>query len=141
MLLMVLKKKFEEILNRQQRTLTRVTNPRYFSDLIYKRFDIDEVIKIQRKDDIHTISDKIFDFSSNTILNLIEEGEKDALKEIVKHELEKMDKKGLEQTKKEVEINKHLTRFIDDIKMKTTTDDEYVIQCAENELNRKHDIC
>ena len=129
-----LKKKFEEILNRQQRTLTRVTNPRYFSDLIYKRFDIDEVIKIQRKDDIHTISDKIFDFSSNTILNLIEEGEKDALKEIVKHELEKMDKKGLEQTKKEVEINKHLTRFIDDIKMKTTTDDEYVIQCAENEL-------
>ena len=51
-----------------------------------------------------------------------------------------MDKKGLEQTKKEVEINKHLTRFIDDIKMKTTTDDEYVIQCAENELKRKHDI-
>jgi NTE family protein len=136
-----LKKKFEEILNRQQRTLTRVTNPRYFSDLIYKRFDIDEVIKIQRKDDNHTISDKIFDFSSNTILNLIEEGEKDALKEIVKHELEKMDKKGLEQTKKEVEINKHLTRFIDDIKMKTTTDDEYVFQCAENELKRKHDIC
>jgi NTE family protein len=97
LLLIVLKKKFEEILNRQQRTLTRVTNSRYFSDLIYKRFDIDEVIKIQRKDDIHTISDKIFDFSSDTILNLIEEGEKDALKEIVKHELEKMDKKGLEQ--------------------------------------------
>lgn len=120
--------------------MTRVTNPRYFSDLIYKRFDIDEVIKIQRKDDIHTISDKIFDFSSDTILNLIEEGEKDALKEIVKHELEKIDKKGSEQTKKEVEINKHLTRFIDDIKMKTTTDDEYVIQSAENELKRKHDI-
>ena len=69
-----LKKRFEGILNRQQRTLTRVTNPRYFSDLIYKRFD--EVIKIQRKDDIHTISDKIFDFSSETILNLIEEGER-----------------------------------------------------------------
>jgi hypothetical protein len=134
-----LKKRFEGILNRQQRTLTRVTNPRYFSDLIYKRFDIDEVIKIQRKDDIHTISDKIFDFSSETILNLIEEGEKDALKEIVKHELEKMDKKGLEQTEKEVEISKHLTRFIDDLKMETTADDEYIIQCAENELNGKHD--
>jgi NTE family protein len=111
-----LKKRFEGILNRQQRTLTRVTNPRYFSDLVYKRLDIDEVIKIQRKDDIHTISDKIFDFSSETILNLIEEGEKDALKEIVKHELEKMDKKGLEQAEKEVEISKHLTRFIGDLK-------------------------
>ncbi|MGH9976077.1 MAG: hypothetical protein ACRD8Z_09630 [Nitrososphaeraceae archaeon] len=134
-----LKKRFERILNRQQRTLTRVTNPRYFSDLIYKRFDIDEVIKIQRKDDIHTISDKIFDFSSDTILNLIEEGEKDALKDIVKHELEKMDKKGLEQTEKEVEISKHLTKFIDDIKMETTADDVYIIQCAENELNARHD--
>jgi hypothetical protein len=119
--------------------LTRVTNPRYFSDLIYKRFDIDEVIKIQRKDDIHTISDKIFDFSSETILNLIEEGENDALKEIVKHELEKMDNKGLEHTEKEAEISKHLTRFIDDLKMETTADDEYIIQCAENELNVKRD--
>jgi hypothetical protein len=135
----ILKKRFEGILNRQQRTLTRVTNPRYFSDLIYKRFDIDEVIKIQRKDDIHTISDKIFDFSSETILNLIEEGEKDALKEIVKHELEKMDKKGLEQTEKEAEISKYLTRFIDDLKMETTADEEYIIQCAENELNGKRD--
>jgi NTE family protein len=134
-----LKKRFEGILNRQQRTLTRVTNPRYFSDLIYKRFDIDEVIEIQRKDDIHTISDKIFDFSSETILNLIEEGEKDALKEIVKHELEKLDKKGLEQIEKEAEISKHLTRFIDDLNMETTADDEYIIQCAENELNVKRD--
>lgn len=134
-----LKKRFEGILNRQQRTLTRITNPRYFSDLIYKRFDIDEVIKIQRKDDIHTISDKIFDFSSETILNLIEEGEKDALQEIVKHELEKMDKKGLEQIEKEAEISKHLKRFIEDLKMETTADDEYIIQCAENELNVKHD--
>jgi hypothetical protein len=134
-----LKKRFEGILNRQQRTLIRVTNPRYFSDLIYKRFEIDEVIKIQRRDDVHTISDKTFDFSSETILNLIEEGEKDALKEIVKHELEKMDKRGLEQIEKVAEISKHLTRFIDDLKIEKTADDEYIIQCAENELNVKHD--
>lgn len=50
-----------------------------------------------------------------------------------------MDKKGLEQTEKEVEISKHLTRFIDDLKMETTADDEYIIQCAENELNGKRD--
>lgn len=120
--------------------MTRVTNPRYFSDLIYKRFDIEEVIKIQRKDDIHTISDKIFDFSSNTILNLIEEGEKDALKEIVKHELDEMDKNGVKQREKGVEIKNQLTRFIDDLNMKHTTDDLYIIRCAKNELNEIHQI-
>lgn len=135
-----LKKRFEKILNTKQRTLTRVTNPRYFSDLIYKRFDIEEVIKIQRKDDIHTISDKIFDFSSNTILNLIEEGEKDALKEIVKHELDEMDKNGVKQREKGVEIKNQLTRFIDDLNMKHTTDDLYIIRCAKNELNEIHQI-
>ena len=135
-----LKKRFEKILNTKQRTLTRVTNPRYFSDLIYKRFDIEEVIKIQRKDDIHTISDKIFDFSSNTFLNLIEEGEKDALKEIVKHELDEMDKNGVKQREKGVEIKNQLTRFIDDLNMKHTTDDLYIIRCAKNELNEIHQI-
>ena len=120
--------------------MTRVANPRYFSDLIYRRFDIDEVIKIQRKDDIHTISDKIFDFSSDTILNLIEEGEKDALKEIVKHELDEMDKKGVKRREKGVEIENHLTRFMDDLDMKSTTDDQYIIQCAKNELKEIHQI-
>jgi hypothetical protein len=135
-----LKKRFEKILNTKQRTLTRVTNPRYFSDLIYKRFDIEEVIKIQRKDDIHTISDKIFDFSSNTILNLIEEGEKDALKEIVKHELDEIDKKGVKRREKGVEIKNQLTRFMYDLNMKSTTDDQYIIQCAKDELKKIHQI-
>jgi NTE family protein len=121
-----LKQRFETILNTKQRTLTRTTKQRYFSDLIYKRFDICDVIKIQRKDDAHTISDKIFDFSSNTILNLIEEGERDALKEIVRHELEKG-----EQT-----INDQLKKFIKDVEMETETTEhnEYIIQCAKNEI-------
>ena len=32
-----------------------------------------DVLKIQRKDDEHTIADKIFDFSSDTVSNLIKE--------------------------------------------------------------------
>jgi NTE family protein len=123
-----LKQRFETILNTKQRTLTRITKQRYFSDLIYKRFDICDVIKIQRKDDAHTISDKIFDFSSNTILNLIEEGERDALKEIVRHELEKMENE--EQAVNS--INNQLEKFIEDIEMESTEDDEYLIQCAKS---------
>ncbi len=75
-----LKQKFEEIINSKQRTLSRDNQPRYFYDLIGKRFDIMDVLKIQRKDDEHTISDKIYDdFSSDTVSNLIKEGENDAL--------------------------------------------------------------
>ncbi len=133
-----LKKRFENILNTKQRALTRTTKERYFSDLIYKRFDICDVIKIQRKDDIHTISNKIFDFSSNTILNLIEEGERDALSEIVVHELEKMKKEGVqEQTVRNDRINNQLRKFIKDVEMETTEDDEYIIQCAKNKLMEK----
>jgi NTE family protein len=133
-----LKKRFENIINTKQRALTRTTKERYFSDLIYKRFDICDVIKIQRKDDIHTISNKIFDFSSNTILNLIEEGERDALSEIVVHELEKMEKEGVqEQTVRNDRINNQLRKFIKDVEMETTEDDEYIIQCAKNKLIEK----
>jgi hypothetical protein len=70
-----LKQKFDEIINSKQRTLSRDNQPRYFYDLIGKRFDIMDILKIQRKDDEHTISDKIFDFSSYTVSNLIK-GEK-----------------------------------------------------------------
>jgi hypothetical protein len=101
-----LKQKFEDIINSPQRTLTRDTKLRFFYDLIGKRFDINDVLKIQRKDDEHTISDKIFDFSSITILNLIKEGEKDALYEIIKTVIEN---KGNESALH------RLKTFIDDI--------------------------
>ncbi len=52
-------------------------------------------------------------------MNLIEEGEKDALKEIVKHELDEMDKNGVKQREKGVEIKNQLTRFIDWSKYET----------------------
>lgn len=132
-----LKIEFEQIMNTKQRTLTRVTNQRYFSDLIYSRFDICDVTKIQRKDDVHTISDKIFDFSSDTILTLIEEGERDALHEVVENELKKIEKEGVGQAEKEAKINEQLTKFAEDIKMETTKDDEYIIQCARNQLKER----
>jgi NTE family protein len=57
------------------------------------RSEIDEVIRIERINDPHTISDKIFDFSSGTIEGLLEEGHDNAkmeLKNKSRAELEKI---------------------------------------------------
>lgn len=137
-----LKPEFQDILNRHQRTSSRKNQTRHFYDLIGKRFNIKDVLKIQKKDDIHTVSDKLFDFSSDTILSLIKEGERDTLKEIVDHEhklMEEQKERG-EQTKSEDKLKKieeQLEKFIEDIMTENTEDDEYIIQCAD-ELKRKN---
>ncbi|MFB5600344.1 MAG: patatin-like phospholipase family protein [Nitrososphaeraceae archaeon] len=84
-----LKTKFEDIINSQQRTRTRGGQPRYFYDLIDKRFDIIDVLKIERKDDEYTISDKIFDFSQDSISGLINKGIYDTLYKIHQKEEDK----------------------------------------------------
>jgi len=123
-----LKERFEKILNTPQRTLTRDNHPRYRYDLISKRFNIEDVLKIQRKDNEYTISDKIYDFSSETISYLIKEGEKDALQAIVEHE----EKLGNEES-----VTTQLTNFINDMNNTNTEDDQYIIQCAQSELNKR----
>jgi hypothetical protein len=127
-----LKERFQEIINSKQRTLTRSRKLRSYHDLIGKRFDIDDVIKIQRKDDVHTISDKIFDFSAITISNLIEEGERDALHEIVKHEEERRKWKKDKDEKNQETIHESLTRFIEDVKSENTEYDGYILSIAHN---------
>jgi hypothetical protein len=51
-----------------------------------------------------------------------------------------MDKKGVKRREKGVEIKNQLSRFMDDLNMKSTTDDQYIIQCAKNELKEIHQI-
>jgi hypothetical protein len=51
--------------------------PRLNKDIVEGRFDISEIIRIERKNDEHTISDKTFDFSSGTIRHLLNDGYKD----------------------------------------------------------------
>ena len=124
-----LKQKFEEIINSKQRTLSRDNQPRYFYDLIGKRFDIMDVLKIQRKDDEHTISDKIFDFSSDTVSNLIKEGEIDAFNEIIE--------KIKENEGKESALHK-LKTFIDDIENEKIESEEnqYILKLTKEKLVR-----
>jgi hypothetical protein len=68
---------------------------------------------------------------------IIEEGERDTLKEIVVHELEKMEIEGIERTVRNERINNQLRKFIEDVEMENTEDDEYVIHCTKNELVEK----
>jgi NTE family protein len=53
--------------------------PRLNKDIVEGRFDIAEIIRIERKNDEHTISDKTFDFSSGTIRHLLNNGYKDTI--------------------------------------------------------------
>ena len=54
-------------------------------DLLKGKIDVDFVARLERKNDIHTISNKIFDFTKNTILQLIQDGyveTKDQMKKV-----------------------------------------------------------
>jgi hypothetical protein len=47
---------------------------RLYKEIVVGRFDINRIIRIERKNDENTISDKTFDFSSGTITSLLTEG-------------------------------------------------------------------
>ena len=67
--------------------------PKKTRETIEGRFEIDEVIRIERRNDPHTISNKIFDFSRGTIKGLLEDGYDDAnieLENTLRAELERI---------------------------------------------------
>ena len=45
-----------------------------FDDLIKANVDVDFVVRLERKNDSHTVSNKTFDFSKTTIQQLIQDG-------------------------------------------------------------------
>jgi NTE family protein len=56
--------------------------PRRYREIVEGRFDISEIIRIEKQTNQDTISDKTFDFSSGTVQQLINEGYRDAVKYI-----------------------------------------------------------
>lgn len=52
-----------------------------FADLIEHMVSVEQVIRIERKNDTHTISNKTFDFSGTTIRNLIRDGYEETLEQ------------------------------------------------------------
>jgi NTE family protein len=68
-----------DLLNQRTKYHGLSSAPRLNKEIIEGRFDIDHIIRIERKNDEHTISDKTFDFSSGTITHLLKNGYEDTL--------------------------------------------------------------
>jgi hypothetical protein len=71
-----LQNKIESILDSDAKSKGRSPpRKRKNRDLLRGRFDLIKIVTIERKDDLDNISDKWADFSSDTIKQLIEDGE------------------------------------------------------------------
>ena len=80
----------------QQQALTRnfMTGKHFtYADLTEYMVSVDLVVRVERKNDIHTISNKTFDFSNTTIRQLIKDGYEEALDQGTKI-LQKWDSEG-----------------------------------------------
>jgi len=62
------------ILDRKTMNHGLAIRPRTYSDLLVGQYEIGKIIRVNRKNDEYTISNKIFDFSSKTINQLRESG-------------------------------------------------------------------
>jgi NTE family protein len=62
------------ILDRKTMNHGLAIRPRTYSDLLVGQYEIGKVVRVNRKNDEYTISNKIFDFSSKTINQLRESG-------------------------------------------------------------------
>ena len=67
------------LLNQRTRYHGEFLKARRFMDIIEGRFQIDEIVNVNRKNDEDTISNKSYDFSVGTITQLLELGYNDAL--------------------------------------------------------------
>jgi predicted acylesterase/phospholipase RssA len=72
------KKEIDEILNKQSKSSHRTGKRRTYRDLLEGRFDVTNVIYVNRLDDGQTIFGKAFEFSRETMENLRAQGYKDA---------------------------------------------------------------
>jgi predicted acylesterase/phospholipase RssA len=68
-----------DLLNKRTKYHGLSWKPRQNKEIVEGRFDIEHIVRIERKNDEHTISDKTFDFSSGTIAQLLKDGYADAM--------------------------------------------------------------
>jgi patatin-like phospholipase len=71
----------DKVLEMPAKTVSRDDEKRTYRKLLKGRFDV-KVCRIDREDDINTISGKHSDFSSLTIKLLMEKGKEDAIKSL-----------------------------------------------------------
>ena len=70
-------KDISSLLNQRTKYHGMNLRPRLYKEIVEGRFDINKIIRIERENDENTISDKTFDFSSGTIMQLIKDGFED----------------------------------------------------------------
>ena len=71
----VSKEAVQEILKEETKAVYLATGKHWrFEELLKANVDVDFVVRLERKNDIHTISNKTFDFSKTTIRQLIQDG-------------------------------------------------------------------
>jgi NTE family protein len=71
----------------QQQGLSKrlsTTKPLSYRELLATGVTVDLVLRVERKNDIHTVANKTFDFSSRTIRHLIKEGYEEAKEQLIK---------------------------------------------------------
>jgi predicted acylesterase/phospholipase RssA len=70
----------DNILKQQALTRNFMTGKHFtYADLVEYMVSVDLVVRVERKNDIHTIANKTFDFSNTTIRQLIKDGYEEAL--------------------------------------------------------------
>jgi NTE family protein len=74
-----------DLLDRRTRFHGTFTRPRSYREIVEGRFSIEEIIRIERKTDENTISDKTFDFSVGTIRQLLNDGYNEASNAVQKY--------------------------------------------------------
>ena len=83
------KEALQRILNKKTKGVSFVTRKQgRYEDLLNVKVDVDFVARLERKNDSHTISNKIFDFTKNTILHLIQDGYEETKEQMKKLPLE-----------------------------------------------------
>jgi hypothetical protein len=83
----VSKEVLQKTLKEETRAVYLATGQHFrFDELIKANVDVDFVVRLERKNDSHTISNKTFDFSKTTIQRLIQDGyqeTKEQMKEVL----------------------------------------------------------
>lgn len=71
----VSKDELQKIFDAKTRSINLVTGKQIkYDDLLKARVDVDCVVRLERKNDSHTVSNKTFDYSKTTIRQLIKDG-------------------------------------------------------------------
>jgi NTE family protein len=72
-------KDISSLLNQRTKYHGMNLRPRLYKEIVEGRFDINQIVRIERENDENTISDKTFDFSSGTITRLLKDGFEDTI--------------------------------------------------------------